>query len=265
MTPSNFPTSSHGLAKVTHVAVLENSHQTNTMSSPDSTMIDLDDIDLTNDIAQASNLMRNEAVDVILWSTTVALSPLLTSCLKPVSYHALSYICGESLNKSLSPESQLLIFEKINSPITSAGLGLTCKAFYAIHQARHGRVNLKNNVFYGPLGKHIIQLGLLLKNWIPSHLAYDHATGKFIEREVLTGRLVQREDHELHLTLMGRHMQKQVSDGKAREELYRSRVQEIDGQLLRCMDYIQKLQAELKDVKDKAALRERELERERLR
>jgi hypothetical protein len=42
---------------------------------------------------------------------------------------------------------------------------------YEIHWAHCGKVWLGKFVAYGPRQEHSINLGLLLKNWIPSHLA----------------------------------------------------------------------------------------------
>jgi len=65
-----------------------------------------------------------------------------------------------------------------------------------MHWAHCGKVWLGKFVAYGPRQEHSINLGLLLKNWMPSHLAYDFKAGKFTECTNLARRFIEWESEE---------------------------------------------------------------------
>jgi hypothetical protein len=97
----------------------------------------------------------------------------------------------------VSPEIHLLLFDFIDSPVTSACLGLTCKAFYPIHREKHGVVPLDKATCYDLSGDiKFINLALLIKNWVPSHLAYDFKDKKFIRSMTLFERFIQWQNLE---------------------------------------------------------------------
>jgi len=182
----------------------------------------------------------------------------------------------------LSPEVHLLIFDYVDSPVTSACLGLTCKAFYRIHRARRGRVSLKDYIIYGPPEKGCLtNLGLLLKNWVPSHLAFDYKDGKFVTCTTLAKHFIAQEDHEIRLAGLLRYADNNISEGRAREEEYKSILREKDRDLLVFLDHmetreemhkaheaesaarIERLEEQLKMLMVGSGYRERELEHER--
>jgi hypothetical protein len=182
----------------------------------------------------------------------------------------------------LSPEIHLLIFDYIDSPVTSTCLGLTCKAFYAIHRARRGRVSLKDYIIYGPPEKGCLtNLGLLLKNWVPSHLAFDYKDGKFVTCTTLAKHFIAQEDHEIRLAGLLRYADNEISEGRAREEEFKSKIKEKDRDLLVWLDHmetleemhkaheaesavrIERLEEQLKMLMEASGYRERELEHER--
>jgi hypothetical protein len=90
--------------------------------------------------------------------------------------------------------------------VTSACLGLTCKAFYPIHRSQHGTVPLRSSVSFGV---EFVNLGLLLQNWVPSNLAYNYKSGKFVKYTTL-GRLWiqwERDDKDLENALAKKHQE----------------------------------------------------------
>lgn len=169
----------------------------------------------------------------------------------------------KSLDKSLSPEIHLLIFERIDGAVTSACLGLTCKAFHAIHQVQCGMVPLKKSTNYGPDNKHFTNLALLLKNWVPSNLAYDYKAGKFVQHTTLARRFVTWEEDEDRCTWLLRQQGREIQQLTASHNDVVKHLVEMEQDLQRCLKYIGNLEEQLEELKKKSAYRERELERER--
>jgi hypothetical protein len=55
-------------------------------------------------------------------------------------------------------------FRAYDSLVTSACLGLTCKAFCSIHRSQYGTVHLRSTMSFEPDGQDFTNLGLLLKD-----------------------------------------------------------------------------------------------------
>jgi len=94
---------------------------------------------------------------------------------------------GPSSITTLPTELHLALF-KLLDPVTSTCLGLTCKAFYAIHWSDHGRVPL-----WAP-EKHIISpfsipysysggLWNLLEDWFPADMSYNWMVGRYMDEK----------------------------------------------------------------------------------
>ena len=289
-----FPAQSEGVAQDKHLPFLENNNsQADPMSAIGNPIVDMEVAEPQNNISRVSEAaddgasINTEAVVLhksiqsslaALHDTSKHHPPLLTSG------HPLNSLTvfGRSLNKNLSPEIHLLIFDYIDSPVTSTCLGLTCKAFYAIHRARRGRVSLKDYIIYGPPEKGCLtNLGLLLKNWVPSHLAFDYKDGKFVTCTTLAEHFIAREDHEIRLAGLLHYADNNISEGRAREEEFKSKIKEKDRDLLVWLDHmetleemhkaheaesavrIERLEEQLKMLMEGSGYRERELEHER--
>jgi hypothetical protein len=242
VTSVQFPAQPEGVAQDKHLPFLENS-QAGPMSALGNPIVDMEVAEPQNNISRASVTadggasISTEAV-VLHKSIQSSLAALLVtvSITLPCSLTAF----GKSLNKKLSPEIHLLIFDYIDSPVASACLGLTCKAFYKIHRARRGRVSLRDYIIYGlPEKDCLTNLGLLLKNCIPSHLAFDYKDGKFVTSTTLAKHFIAREDHEIRLTGPLRYADNKISEGEAREEEFKSILKEKDRDVLVCLDHME--------------------------
>jgi len=65
--------------------------------------------------------------------------------------------------------------------VSSACLGVTCKAFYSFHMKKHGAVRLSSG------GKKYVEDGKMLANylidWVPQELQYyNYKGGKFVDK-----------------------------------------------------------------------------------
>jgi hypothetical protein len=126
---------------------------------------------------------------------TVKAQGKTSTCVRPYEDSHLTEISTRITITRLPPELHLKIFENLHCLVCSTCLGLTCKAFYAIHKAKHGAVGLSQRCYpteSNPrslteaiiLGKFATPLHELLKQWLgPGIFTRLGRPGKFTPRE----------------------------------------------------------------------------------